>query len=124
MSVAWLALLLAVISFSGGNILAQWSHAFASQRKLMVLAGSIASQIASIALFSIALTRIPLAIAYPVAVGGNVALVTFIGTAVFGDRLSRWHVVGLLSICIGMALIYGGEQAQQQLAAAMPLAVH
>lgn len=109
MSVAWPALLLAMVWFGVGNVLAQWSHALAARGRAAVLIAAIGCQVVSMLLFAAALTAIPLAIAYPLAIGGNVAVVSVLGAVVLRQRLSRAHLLGLLSILLGMALIDGGS---------------
>lgn len=111
MSLSWFALFLTIGCSAGGNALANWSHHFDGVKRLVVLGTAIAVHLAGLVCFSLALTRIPLGIAYPVLIGGSMVAVTLIAVVWFRERLSRQHVVGLGLIIVGMVLLKAGPSA-------------
>lgn len=106
--ISWLALVVTILCSTGGNTLANWSHAFADRRRWFVLISAMGVHGFGLLCFSVALTGIPLAIAYPVLIGGSVACVSLLAVALFGERLSARHFAGLALIIGGMLLLQGG----------------
>lgn len=111
---SWLALLTTIVCSTAGNTLANWSHRFQGRRRLAVLAAAVGIHGFGLICFSVALVGIPLAIAYPLLIGGTVAAVCLLAAALFGERLSSRHLAGLALIIIGMVLLHGtaGERVQ------------
>lgn len=106
--ISWLALVVTIVCSTGGNTLANWSHAFGGNRRWLVLITAMGVHGFGLLCFSVALTGIPLAIAYPVLIGGSVACVSLLAVALFGERLSARHLAGLTLIIGGMLLLQGG----------------
>jgi multidrug transporter EmrE-like cation transporter len=106
MFISWLALAATVLCSTGGNTFANWSHQFDGRKRLLVLATAIGVHGFGLLCFSVALTGIPLAIAYPVLIGGSVACITLLAVFLFGERLSRRHFAGLALIIVGMLLLH------------------
>jgi multidrug transporter EmrE-like cation transporter len=111
MPLSWFALFLTIGCSAGGNALANWSHHFSGFKQLMVLGTAIGVHLLGLLCFSLALTRIPLGVAYPVLIGGSMVAVTLIAVIWFRERLSRQHVLGLSLIIVGMVLLKGGLSA-------------
>jgi multidrug transporter EmrE-like cation transporter len=107
MIVPWLALAATIICSTGGNTLANWSHDFAGHRRIVVLGSAMGVHGFGLSCFAVALTGIPLAIAYPALIGGSVACVSLLAAVLFGERLSGRHLGGLALIIIGMLLLNG-----------------
>jgi multidrug transporter EmrE-like cation transporter len=105
--ISWLALTATILCSTGGNTLANWSHAFSGRKRLYVLASAIGVHGFGLLCFALALTGIPLAIAYPALIGGSVACVTVVAAALFRERLSPRHLGGVALIIIGMLLLHG-----------------
>ncbi len=114
MFISWLALGATVLCSTGGNTFANWSHRFAGRKRLLVLGSAVSVHGFGLLCFSVALTGIPLAIAYPVLIGGSVACITLLAVSLFGERLSGRHLAGLMLIIVGMLLLHatGGSTAQ------------
>lgn len=114
MLISWLALAATVLCSTGGNTFANWSHRFVGRKRLMVLATAVGVHGFGLLCFSVALTGIPLAIAYPVLIGGSVACITLLAVSLFGEQLSGRHFAGLALIIVGMVLLHatGGTTAQ------------
>lgn len=110
--VSWLALVVTVLCSTGGNTLANWSHHFAGRKRLLVLATAVGVHGFGLLCFALALTGIPLAIAYPALIGGSVAGVTLLAVWLFGERLSPRHLAGLALIVAGMLLLHGPIEAR------------
>ncbi len=112
---SWLALFATIACSTAGNTLANLSHQFEGRRRLAVLVTAIGVHGFGLICFSVALVGIPLAIAYPLLIGGTVAAVCLLAAALFGERLSSRHLAGLALIIIGMVLLHGtsGEPAQE-----------
>lgn len=111
MPLSWFALFVTIGCSACGNALANWSHHFSGLKRLMVLGTAIGVHLFGLLCFSMALTRIPLGIAYPVLIGGSMVAVTLIAVIWFQERLSRQHVLGLGLIIVGMVLLKGGFSA-------------
>ena len=113
MILSWLALLVTVLCSTAGNTLANWSHDFTGHRRLFVLGSAIAVHGFGLLCFTFALTGIPLAIAYPMLIGGTVGCVTLLAVLLFKERPSPRHLGGLVLIIVGMLLVQGvhGEAA-------------
>jgi multidrug transporter EmrE-like cation transporter len=109
MILPWLALTATIICSTGGNTLANWSHDFAGHKRFIVLASAMGVHGFGLFCFAVALTGIPLAIAYPALIGGSVACVSLLAVVLFGERLSRRHLGGLALIIVGMLLLHGAH---------------
>lgn len=109
MILSWLALTATIICSTGGNTLATWSHHFAGRKRLVVLGSAMGVHGFGLLCFAVALTGIPLAIAYPALIGGSVAGVSLLAVVFFGERLSRRHLGGLALIIVGMLLLHGTD---------------
>jgi multidrug transporter EmrE-like cation transporter len=107
MIVPWLALAATIICSTGGNTLANWSHDFAGHKRMAVLGSAMGVHGFGLFCFAVALTGIPLAIAYPALIGASVACVSLLAAILFGERLSRRHLGGLVLIIVGMLLLHG-----------------
>jgi drug/metabolite transporter (DMT)-like permease len=70
--------------------------------------------------FSVALTGIPLSIAYPLLIGGSMMFVTLLAAIWFKEHLTRQHFAGIALIIIGMLLLKSGETGSAAHAAACP----
>jgi multidrug transporter EmrE-like cation transporter len=105
---SWLALAATVLCSTGGNTLANWSHRFAGRKRSFVLVTAMGVHGFGLLCFSVALTGIPLAIAYPALIGGSVACVSVLAVLLFGERLTGRHLAGLACIIAGMLLLHGG----------------
>ena len=114
MILPWLALIATILCSTAGNTLANWSHDFAGRKRLVVLGSAIGFHGFGLLCFAVALTGIPLAIAYPVLIGGSVGCVTLLAVLLFEERLSRRHLGGVTLIIVGMLLLqdmHGGAGA-------------
>ncbi|WP_456151627.1 DMT family transporter [Defluviicoccus vanus] len=110
MSIAWLALAATIVCSSGGNVITNWSHRFSGLRHLLVLGIASGIQVVGLLFYSMALTAIPLSIAYSILVGSTLVVVTIVAALWFKERLTRWHLIGIALIILGMALIKSGKQ--------------
>lgn len=119
---SWMALVATIACSTAGNTLANWSHSFAGRKRLLVLLSAIGIHGFGLICFSIALAGIPLAIAYPLLIGGTVAAVCLLAATLFGERLSRRHLAGLALIIVGMVLLQGSSAVPDQSASAWPAA--
>lgn len=109
MPISWLALMATIVCSGGGNALANWSHHFTGRSHLVVLAAAIAVHGTGLLFFSVALTGIPLSIAYPVLIGGSMLFVTLLAAVWFKEDLTRRHLAGMALILLGMLLLKSGE---------------
>jgi multidrug transporter EmrE-like cation transporter len=109
MPVSLIALLATIVCSGGGNALANWSHQFSGRQQLIVIAAAIGVHGTGLLFFSVALTGIPLSIAYPVLIGGSMVFVTVLAAIWFKERLTFRHLVGMALILVGMMLLKGGE---------------
>jgi multidrug transporter EmrE-like cation transporter len=107
MILAWLALIVTVFCSTTGNTLANWSHDFTGRKRLVVLSSAVGVHGFGLFSFAVALTGIPLAIAYPALIGGSVGGVTLLAVLLFGERLSARHFGGLALIIVGLFLLHG-----------------
>lgn len=121
---SWLALVATIACSTAGNTLANWSHRFHGRQRVAVLASAVGVHGFGLICFSVALVGIPLAIAYPLLIGGTVAAVCLLAAALFGERLSSRHLAGLALIIIGMVLLHGpsGETVRDAAHASLPTA--
>lgn len=106
MLVSWVALLATIMCSSGGNTLATWAHRLPQRARPFVIVAAAGIHGFGLLCFSLALTEIPLAIAYPVLIGSTVAIVTLLAVVLFGERLSPRHWGGLALIIGGMVLLH------------------
>ncbi len=60
-------------------------------------------------LYALALTGIPLGIAYPVLIGGSVTLVTVLAITWFKERVSMRQGIGIALILVGLVLLNEGN---------------
>lgn len=102
---SWIALIATIVCSSLGNTFAHWSHSFEGRKRLMVLVLAAGVHGTGLLMFSLALTGLPLAIAYPVLIGGSVACVTLLAVVFFRERIGPRHFGGLALIIAGMLLI-------------------
>ena len=64
---------------------------------------------ASVALMSRAIAHgLPLAVGYGTWSGSGIAASTAAGVLVFGDRVAREHLLGLVLVVVGTVLVHGG----------------
>ena len=108
MPVSSIALIATIVCSGGGNALANWSHHFSGRQHLIVLAAAIGVHATGLLFFSVALTGIPLSIAYPVLIGGSMVFVTLLAAVWFKERLTTRHFAGMALILVGMVLLKGG----------------
>jgi multidrug transporter EmrE-like cation transporter len=106
---AWLALGATILCSTAGNTLANWSHDFAGQKRLVVLGSAVGAHGFGLLCFAVALTGIPLTIAYPVLIGGTVGCVTLLAVLLFQERLTVRHLGGIALLIAGMLLIQGAH---------------
>lgn len=109
MPISWLALIATIVCSGGGNALANWSHHFSGRSRLMVLAAAIGVHGTGLLFFSVALTGIPLSIAYPLLIGGSMVFVTMLAAFWFKEQLTRRHFAGIALIIVGMLLLKSGD---------------
>ncbi len=99
---AWIYLIIA------GLLEVAWSSGLklvADRFSLPMAALTLVAMIASVVALGLAMTRLPLGIAYPIWTGiGSVGAVA-IGTLVFGHGLSVGGMIGLVLLIAGMALL-------------------
>ncbi len=98
-------------------MITNWSHRFSGLRHLLVLGIASGIQVVGLLFYSMALTAIPLSIAYSILVGSTLVVVTIVAALWFKERLTRWHLIGIALIIVGMALIKSGETARPHLGA-------
>lgn len=106
---AWLALVATILCSTAGNTLANWSHDFAGHKRLVVLGSAVGVHGFGFLCFAVALTGIPLTIAYPVLIGGTVGCVTLLAVLLFHERLTIRHLGGIALIIAGMLLVQGAH---------------
>ncbi len=111
--ISWLALAVTILCSGGGNVIANWSHHFSGRWHLVVLCLACGVQVLGLVFFSVALTGIPLNIAYPILIGSSMVLVTITAALWFKESLSSRHFVGLALIIIGMLLIKSGATSHE-----------
>ncbi len=120
MPVSTIALLATIVCSGGGNALANWSHQFSGFQHLVVLGAAVGVHATGLLFFSVALTGIPLSIAYPVLIGGSMVFVTLLAAIWFKERLTMRHLAGMALILIGMILLKGGEPEAKAAMACAP----
>jgi multidrug transporter EmrE-like cation transporter len=120
MPVSSIALIATIVCSGGGNALANWSHQFSGRQHLIVLGAAIGVHATGLLFFSVALTGIPLSIAYPVLIGGSMVFVTLLAAVWFKERLTMRHLLGMALILVGMILLKGGEIEATAAAACPP----
>ncbi|MDL5159837.1 DMT family transporter [Actinomycetospora termitidis] len=97
-----------------GSVLAQGlaiaaTRASEGLRRFSWVAVAFAGMAVSVMLMSQAIARgLPLAVGYGIWSGSGIVLAATAGVLVFGDRLDRRHVVGLLLVLVGVVVVYGG----------------
>lgn len=106
---AWLALVVTILCSTAGNTLANWSHDFVGHKRLVVLGSAVGAHGFGLLCFAVALTGIPLTIAYPVLIGGTVGCVTLLAVTLFQERLTIRHLGGVALIIVGMLLLQGAR---------------
>lgn len=57
-------------------------------------------------LWLVLLRRLPLSVAFPLAAGGLIVFVQFVGMVYLGESMSVMKLIGVSAIVIGIALIY------------------
>ena len=107
MILAWLALIVTIFCSTAGNTLANWSHDLPVISGWSCSASAVGVHGFGLLCFAVALTGIPLAIAYPVLIGGSVGGVTLLAVLLFEERLSPRHFGGLALIIVGLILLQG-----------------
>jgi Membrane transporters of cations and cationic drugs len=112
MPISWLALAATILCSGGGNIVANWSHRFSGIWHFVVLAMACALQVLGLVFYTIAITGIPLSIAYSILIGSSLVLVTTVSALWFKERLSNRHLLGLMLIIAGMLMIGAGETSR------------
>lgn len=112
MPISWLALVATILCSGGGNIVANWSHRFSGRLHLIVLAAACGLQALGLVFYTIAITAIPLSIAYSILIGSTMVLVTIVSALWFKERLSIRHLLGLMLIIAGMLMIKTGETSR------------
>ncbi len=120
MPVSSIALIATIVCSGAGNALANWSHQFSGRQHLIVLGAAIGVHGTGLLFFSVALTGIPLSIAYPVLIGGSMIFVTLLAAIWFKERLTSRHLAGMALILIGMVLLKGGGMETATAAACRP----
>lgn len=106
---AWLALVATILCSTAGNTLANWSHDFVGHKRLIVLGSAVGAHGFGLLCFAVALTGIPLTIAYPVLIGGTVGCVTLLAVTLFQERMTIRHLGGVALIIVGMLLVQGAH---------------
>jgi multidrug transporter EmrE-like cation transporter len=118
MPISWLALIATIVCSGGGNALANWSHSFSGRSRVIVLLAAIGVHGSGLLFYSVALTGIPLSIAYPALIGGSMLFVTLLATLWFKETLTRRHLAGIALIVVGMLLLKSGETVHRPAAVA------
>lgn len=108
MPTSWFALILTIACSTGGNVLANWSHSFSGLGRLVVLGAAVCVHLFGLLCFSVALTHIPLGVAYPTLVGGSMLGVTAVAVTWLKEGLSKRHFLGVALIIVGMVLLKAG----------------
>lgn len=117
MLLAWLALIATILCSSAGNTLANWSHHFDGRKRLLVMMIAAGVHGFGLLCFAVALTNIQLTLAYPILIGGSVACVSLLAVILFNERLSTRHMGGLVLIVVGMVLLHGFGNLENEKAA-------
>jgi multidrug transporter EmrE-like cation transporter len=105
MGEGWFPLLATILCSGGGNILANLSHSLAGHRRLAALLAAMAAQGLGLLFYTAALTGLPLAIAYPILVGGSMMVVTGTAALFFRERIGGRAIAGIALIVIGIVLL-------------------
>ena len=114
---AWGSLIGALLCGGFGNVLSKWAGTSGGRERTWLLAAAIGCFVLGLPLYAMALAEIPLGIAYPVVIGGNVILVTLVAITKFKEKMSRRQGVGLALILIGLLLLHGEELFAQAVGA-------
>jgi small multidrug resistance pump len=98
----WAWLIGALVCSAAGNVLSKYAHHHAGYAKVLTMLAAIGSFGMGLILYTLALTDLPLGVAYPVLVGGSMALVAVVAALWFGERMTARHVLGMAMILAGL----------------------
>lgn len=104
---AWVSLIGALFCSGFANALSKRASHLQGRPRMWGLLVAIGCFGFGLILYALALTGIPLAIAYPVLIGGSVSLVTILAVLWFRERVSMRQGVGLTLILVGLLLLHG-----------------
>lgn len=96
---------MAIVLSGVANSLAKWTSGRRGRDHLIALALTAGCYGVGLSAYAIALMTLPLAVAYPILVGGGMAFVLLFATFGFGERLSPKQCVGIVCIVAGMLTI-------------------
>ena len=109
MIAAWFWLALSVAGSSGGNLLMK--HASQGERDGIAVYFSPPFLIgvvlfgAGLMCYVRALQTLPLSVAYPALVGASIFLTSVFSILLFGERMSTYHIIGVVLIFAGLFLL-------------------
>lgn len=106
---AWVSLIGALFCSGFANALSKRASHLRGRPRVWGLLLAIGCFGFGLILYALALTGIPLGIAYPVLIGGSVALVTVLAITWFRERVSMRQGIGLVLILAGLLLLNGGN---------------
>jgi len=108
---AWILLLAAGINSCIGNLMLKQSQIATENLGMQALffspwlLGSLLFHGANVILFTKALDKIPVSIAYPILAGSGFLLLTISAHWLFHERLSLTQIFGLFSVIVGIILM-------------------
>lgn len=114
--IGWIALLIALVLNAAANALLKAGSASVrgdlSAATLLQMAanpylvGGVILFALNVLCYVVALSKLPLSMAYPVMVIGGLLIVTSVSVLVFGESLSNIQAAGLALVVFGTVLIY------------------
>lgn len=60
---------------------------------------------ANVFLYTYALSRVPISVAYPIMVSGGFAIIAIVAAICFSESLSRWQMGGIVLILLGVYFV-------------------
>lgn len=109
MQLAWLSLIGALFCSGFGNALSKRASHLQGRPRVWGLLTAIGCFGLGLVFYALALTGIPLGIAYPILIGGSVVLVTVLATTWLRERVSLRQGIGIVLILGGILLLNGGH---------------
>ncbi len=107
---AWIALLLAIVLNTTGNVFIKMAGLASSGETLDLIFSwpfffGAALFGLSLVFYAKAQSLLPLSVVYPVLVGGTVITISLVALTVFGERLGLAQIVGMAMIIGGIILL-------------------
>jgi multidrug transporter EmrE-like cation transporter len=106
---AWVSLIGAFFCSGFGNALSKRASHLRGRPRIWGLLAAIGCFGFGLILYALALTGIPLGIAYPILIGGSVVLVTMLAITWLRERVSMRQGIGIVLILVGLVLLNGGH---------------